>query len=29
LVTAMRAHPDPALANILLPLAAWSGGRDA
>jgi len=25
----MRGHPDPALANILLPLAAWSGGRDA
>jgi predicted nucleic acid-binding protein len=28
-VTAMRGHPDPALANILLPLAAWAGGRDA
>jgi predicted nucleic acid-binding protein len=28
-VTAMRAHSDPALANILLPLASWAGRRDA
>jgi predicted nucleic acid-binding protein len=28
-VTAMRAHPDPALAGILLPLAAWAAGQDA
>ena len=28
-VTAMRAHPDPALANILLPLTAWAGGEGA
>lgn len=27
-VTAMRAHPDPALANILLPLAAWAGNPE-
>jgi hypothetical protein len=27
-VAAMRAHPDPALANILLPLAAWAGNPD-
>lgn len=26
-VTAMRTHPDPALAGILLPLAAWASGR--
>lgn len=25
-VTAMRAHADPGLANILLPLTAWAGG---
>jgi len=28
-VTAMHAHPDPALANILLPLTAWAGGEGA
>jgi len=28
-VTAMRTHPDPALADILLPLAAWASSRDA
>ena len=28
-VTAMCAHPDPALAGLLLPLAAWASGRDA
>jgi hypothetical protein len=28
-VTAMRTHPDRALANILLPLAAWASGQDA
>lgn len=28
-VTAMRTHPEPALADILLPLAAWASGRDA
>lgn len=27
-VTAMRTHPDPALANILLPLAAWAGNPE-
>ncbi len=27
-VAAMRAHPDPALANILLPLAAWAGNPE-
>jgi predicted nucleic acid-binding protein len=27
-VTAMRAHPDAALADILLPLASWASGRD-
>lgn len=27
-VTAMRTHPDPALANILLPLAAWAGSPE-
>ena len=26
-VTAMRTHPDPALAGILLPLAAWASGQ--
>jgi hypothetical protein len=26
--TAMRAHPDPALTYILLPLAAWASERD-
>jgi len=26
-VTAMRRHPDPALAGILLPLATWAGGQ--
>lgn len=28
-VTAMRTHPDPALAGILLPLAAWASGQGA
>ena len=28
-VTAMRAHPDPALTRILLPLADWAAGREA
>jgi predicted nucleic acid-binding protein len=28
-VTAMRTHPDPALAGILLPLATWASGQEA
>jgi hypothetical protein len=28
-VTAMQTHPDPALAGILLPLAAWASGQCA
>jgi predicted nucleic acid-binding protein len=29
LVTAMQTHPDPTLAGILLPLAAWASGQSA
>ena len=28
-VTAMQTHPDPTLAGILLPLAAWASGQSA